>query len=64
MEPQEMAEWAYSHACEGCHGGQECKLDACYNATEVSEFLKRLERFEGTDANGNSVRGWFVPDAV
>jgi hypothetical protein len=64
MDPQQMAEWAYSHACDKCHAGEACEMDACLNASEVSDFLKRLERFEGTHASGARVRGWFIPDRV
>jgi hypothetical protein len=64
MDPKQMAEWAYSHACDKCHAGEVCEMDACLNASEVSDFLKRVERFEGTNASGTKVRGWFVPDQV
>jgi hypothetical protein len=64
MDPQQMAEWAYSFACEKCHSGEECEVDQCLNASEVSDFLKRVERFKGTDERGTPVRGWFVPDRV
>lgn|GEM_PF-720365 len=64
MDPHEMADWAYSYACDSCHRGEDCNIDACLNAGEVSDFLKRLERFEGTDRDGNSVHGWFARDIV
>jgi len=64
MDPQQMAEWTYSLACEQCHSGDWCEVDQCFNAREVSDFLKRVERFEGTDESGTRVRGWFVPDRV
>jgi hypothetical protein len=64
MDPQQMADWAYSHACDKCHSGEECKMDECLNASEVSDFLKRMERFEGKGADGASVRGWFIRDQV
>ncbi len=31
---------------------------------EVSDFLKRVNRFEGKDNAGNAVRGWFVPEQI
>jgi hypothetical protein len=64
MDPEQMADWAYSYACDKCHRGEDCEIDACMNASEVSDFLKRVHRFEGTDSEGHSVRGWFAPDIV
>jgi hypothetical protein len=64
MDPHNMATWAYSHACDKCQAGETCQLEACINAQEVADFLKRHYRFEGVDSSGKQVRGWFVPDQV
>ena len=64
MNPQQMADWAWSHACEKCHTEGDCEIEECLNAQEVSDFLKRVRRFEGKDDSGKTVRGWFVPDQV
>ena len=64
MNPRQMAEWAFNHACEKCRTDQECEIDECLSATEVSDFLKRIVRFEGKDNMDKPVRGWFVPDQV
>ncbi|HTY25028.1 MAG TPA: hypothetical protein VMC85_17990 [Desulfomonilaceae bacterium] len=64
MNPEQMADWAWSHACEKCQTEGDCEIEECLNAQEVSDFLKRVARFEGRDNSGNAVRGWFVPDQV
>jgi hypothetical protein len=64
MDPQQMAEWAYSHACDKCHAGEPCEMDACLNAQEVTDFLKRVERVDTTDAQGNALKGWLVRDQI
>ena len=64
MDPLQMAEWAYSQECDKCHAGEPCELDACLNADEIANFLKRLERLDTSDKSGNHLRGWFVPDQV
>jgi hypothetical protein len=64
MNPEQMADWAWSHACEKCQTEGDCEIEECLNAQEVSDFLKRVIRFEGKDASGTPVRGWFVPDQV
>jgi hypothetical protein len=64
MDPQKMAEWAYSHACDKCHAGEVCEMDACINASEVADFLKKTVRIDTTDAGGQPLKGWFIPDQI
>jgi hypothetical protein len=62
MDPKQMAEWAYSHACDRCRSGEKCELDACINAQEVALFLQRLERVDTVDFHGNPIDGWLIRD--
>jgi hypothetical protein len=64
MDPKAMAQWAYSHACDRCHAGEECGIDACISAQEVAGFLERMERIDTTDDTGRRIRGWMVADQV
>lgn len=64
MDPKGMAEWAYSHACDKCHAGEACEIDACLEAKDVAEFLQRVRRLDTTTGDGERLRGWFVPDRV
>ena len=64
MDPTGMAEWAYSHACDRCHAGEPCELDACINAQKVADFLRRMVRVDTTDASGQKIKGWMVPDRI
>ncbi len=64
MDPHDMAEWAYSHACDKCHAGEACEIDACINAREIADFLRRVERVETKDQSGRTLQGWYVPDKV
>ena len=48
MNPEQMSDWAWSHAC-GMQREGDCEIEECLNTQDVSDFLKRVVRFGGKD---------------
>ena len=59
MKVHELADWALG---KGCNYMKNCDHPACREIEEAVRFLHRLQRFEGTDEAGRSVRGYIIED--
>ena len=42
MNPEQMAQWAWSHACEKCQSEGDCEIEECLNAQGYPIFSNGL----------------------
>lgn len=62
MNPNKLVNWAWSKVCNGMRNGDTCGHPACIEIQQAVEFLRRLERFEGINKDGEPVTGYIIKD--
>jgi hypothetical protein len=60
MDMRALAQWIEAKICGPCNQGYTCEDFDCEQARKISELLNKLEEFEGTDKNGQEVKGWLA----
>ena len=62
MDLKQLAEWIEARLCNNCKQGYTCDDFDCEQARKISEMLKRMTPFNGTDSQGKQVKGWLIPE--
>jgi hypothetical protein len=63
MDMDELIAWAVSKNCGPRRQTGSCEHEACDENDRAIAVLRSAIKFEGTDAAGQRVSGWLIPDA-